>query len=139
MFIKEVMHPGAEWISPDTTLQQAARAMRDMDIGCLPVGENDRLVGMITDRDIACRGTADGCDPAKTPVSELMSRGIVYCFDDDEVEDVAQYLEKKQLHRLVVLNRDKRMVGMLSLGDMATHCSHELSGEVLDAVCQPLH
>ena len=139
MFIKEIMHPGADWISPDTSLQDAARMMRDKDIGCLPVGDNDRLVGMITDRDIACRGAADGCDPANTPVRETMSKGIVYCFDDEKVEDVADFLEKKQLHRLVVLNREKRMVGMLSLGDVATHCAHKLSGEVLDAVCQPLH
>lgn len=139
MFIKEIMHPGAEWISPDTTLQEAAGTMRDKDIGCLPVGENDRLVGMITDRDIACRGAADGCDPKKTPVRELMSRGIVYCFDDETVEDVASFMEKKQLHRLVVLNRDKRMVGILSLGDVATHCAHELSGELLEAVSQPVH
>jgi CBS domain-containing protein len=68
-----------------------------------------------------------------------MSKGIVYCFEDEAVEDVARFLEKKQLHRLVVLNRDKRMVGVLSLGDVATHCPHELSGEVLDAVSQPLH
>jgi CBS domain-containing protein len=138
MYIREAMHPGAEWITPDKTLEEAARKMRDLDVGCLPVGENDRLVGMITDRDIVCRGIAFGSDP-KTAVKDVMSTGIVYCFEDEEIDDVAHFLEEKQLHRLVVLNRRKRMVGLLSLGDIATHCSHELTGEILDAVSQPTH
>lgn len=93
---------------------------------------------MITDRDITCRAIADGHGP-NTPVCEVMSKGIVYCFDDEDVQDVAQVLEQKQLHRLVVLNRDKRMVGLLSLGDIATHCSHELSGEVVEAISKHTH
>lgn len=137
MYIKDVMHVGTEWIGPDVTIQEAARKMHDLDIGCLPVGEDDRLIGMITDRDIACRGAAEGCDPAKTPIQEVMSKGIACCFDDENVEDAAKVLEKRQIHRLVVLNRQKRMVGLLSLGDIATHCPHELSGEVLDAISRP--
>lgn len=134
MFTSQVMRPRTEWITPDITIQEAARRMRDAKVGCLPVGENDRLVGIVTDRDIACRAVAEGCDPGQTPVREVMSRGVVYCFDDHDIEEAAWMLEKKRLHRLVVLNKDKRLVGMLSLADIAAHCPHDLSGEVLAAV-----
>lgn len=92
---------------------------------------------MITDRDIACRAVAKGDDPAKTPIREAMSKGVTYCFDDQEVGEAAHLMEKKQLHRLPVLNRQKRMVGMLSLGDIGLHTTHELTGEVVAAISQP--
>jgi CBS domain-containing protein len=137
MQVKEIMSKTVTWVSPDLPLNQAAKKMLDLDIGCLPVGKDDRLVGMITDRDIACRAVAQGHDPAKTTVSDAMSRGISYCFDDEDIEEAAQLMEKKQIHRLPVLNRKKRMVGIVSLGNIALHASHELTGEVMEAVSRP--
>ncbi len=134
MKVKEIMSQKVTWVSPDLSLKSAARKMRDLDVGCLPVGKDDRLIGMVTDRDIACRAVAKGSDPAKATVADAMSKGITYCFDDQEVTEAAELMEKKQIHRLPVLNRDKRMVGILSVGDLALHASHELTGEVVEAV-----
>jgi len=134
MQVKEIMTKKVTWIDPDVSLKAAAKKMRDLDVGCLPVGAKDRLVGMITDRDIACRAVAKGRDPAKTTIGKVMSKGITYCFDDQDVKDAAQLMEKKQIHRLPVLNRDKRMVGILSLGDLALHAPHNLTGEIVEAV-----
>ncbi len=134
--VREIMSKEVTWVGPDVSLQDAAKKMRELDIGCLPVGKDDRLVGMITDRDIACRAVAQGVDPSKTPINEAMSKGITYCFDDQDVGEAAHLMEKKQIHRLPVLNRKKRMVGMLSLGDISLHASHELTGEVVEAISQ---
>lgn len=139
MNVREVMTDHVEWVDPNQTLETVAKTMRKLDIGCLPVGENDRLVGMITDRDITCRGIADGCDPTSTKTSEVMSKGILTCFDDEDIDDAAKLMEEKQVHRLAVLNRDKRMVGLLSVGDISLHCTHELSGEVLEAISKHTH
>lgn len=136
MQVKEIMSKQVTWIGPDMSLQKAAKKMRDLDVGCLPVGSNDRLVGMVTDRDIACRAVATGRSPAKTTIAKVMSKGVTYCFDDEDIEDAAQLMEKRQIHRLPVLNRDKRMVGILSLGDLALHAPHSLTGAVLDGVSQ---
>lgn len=137
MPVKAIMSTNVTWLSPDASLQEAAAAMRDKDIGCVPVGKEDRLVGMITDRDMACRAVAEGRDPKSTTVGEMMSSGIAYCFEDQDVTEAAQIMKEKQLHRLAVLDRHKRMVGILSLGDMARHIPHALTGEVIDAVSQP--
>jgi CBS domain-containing protein len=137
MLVKEIMSKKVTWVGPELTLDQAAKKMLDLDIGCLPVGKNDRLVGMITDRDIACRAVAKGLEPGKTTVDDAMSKGISYCFEDEDVGQAVQLMEKKQIHRLPVLNREKRMVGILSLGNIALRASHELTGEVLEAVSRP--
>jgi CBS domain-containing protein len=134
MKVKEVMHKGAEWASPQTPVTDVARKMRDLDIGAIPVGENDRLIGMVTDRDIACRGVANGEDAAKLTARDVMSRGIFYCNDAEDLEDALRIMEQKRVRRLPVINDQKRMVGMLSLGDIAHAASHELSGEVTAAV-----
>ena len=139
MLVKEIMSPHVDWVTPKQTIQEIAIKMRGEDIGCLPVGENDRLIGMITDRDIACRAVADGCDPTTTTAKEMMTEGMMFCFEDEDINVAIESMEKKQLHRLTVLNRDKRMVGMLSLGDLALHCSHDLSGEVLEAISRHIH
>jgi CBS domain-containing protein len=139
MKIHEIMTREAEWISPDATLREVAQRMRDKNFGSLPVGENDRLIGMITDRDICCRAVADGLDPATTPVRKVMSKTITYCFDDQEADDAAHLMEQKHIRRLAVLNRKKRLVGILSLDDLALRCSHDLSGEVLAAVSARAH
>jgi CBS domain-containing protein len=139
MKVNEVMTRKVEWVSPDASIAEVAKKMRDQDIGSLPVGENDRLIGMITDRDIACRAVAEGLDPAKTTVRQTMSKTISYCFDDQEIDDAAHLMEQKHVRRLAVLNRKKRLVGILSLDDLARCCSHELSGEVLSAVSARAH
>lgn len=139
MRVSELMSKKVEWINPTTTLQEAARKMRDLDIGCLPVGENDRLIGMVTDRDIACRGLVDGKDHAGAMVRDVMSSGITYCFDDQPVSDAAHLMEEKQFRRLPVLNRQKRLVGILSMGDISQHASGKLSAEVLKAVTKHGH
>jgi CBS domain-containing protein len=134
MKVKDAMHKGAEWVTPQTALADVARKMRDLDIGAIPVGENDRLIGMVTDRDITCRGLANGGDCTKLTARDVMSKGIVYCNDTEDLEDALRIMEQKQLRRLPVINDKKRMVGMLSLGDIAHAASHELSGEVTAAV-----
>ena len=130
MFVKEAMTSHAEWVSPDLSLTEAARRMRDNDFGCLPVGEKDRLIGMITDRDIVCRAVANGSDPGKTRAREVMTKGITYCFDDQTLEDAVQMMEEKGIHHLPVLNRSKRIVGMLALGDVALKAAPSLFGGI---------
>lgn len=120
MQIHEIMSRNVRIASPDDTLQEAALMMAELDAGALPVGKDDRLVGMVTDRDIVIRGDAAGCDPTSTPVERVMSqKGVKYCYDDDEVDDVARNMAEQQLRRLPVLNHDKRLVGIVSLGDIA--------------------
>jgi CBS domain-containing protein len=134
MKVKDAMHQGAEWVEPQTPIDEIARKMRDLDIGAIPVGENDRLIGMVTDRDIACRAVANGTDPGKLTARDVMSKGILYCRETEDLEDAMRIMEQKQVRRLPVINDRKRMVGMLSLGDIADAASHELSGEVIAAV-----
>ena len=134
MKVSEIMTRKAEWVAPDTSIKVVAEKMRKQGIGSLPVGENDRLIGMVTDRDIVCRAVAKGLNPAKTTAREVMSKTITYCFDDQDVDDAAHVMEQKHVRRLAVLNRKKRLVGILSLDDLAARCSHDLSGEVLAAV-----
>lgn len=134
MKVKEAMHPGVKWVTPDTPLTEVAKSMKELDIGAIPVGENDRLVGMVTDRDIACRAVADGKDCSQLKARDVMTQGIVYCRDNEELEDAARIMEQRKVRRLPVINEEKRMVGMLSLGDIAHVAPHELSGEVVEAV-----
>jgi CBS domain-containing protein len=134
MKVKDAMHNGAEWMAPQTPIADIAKRMRDLDIGAIPVGENDRLIGMVTDRDIACRGVANGADLGKLTARDVMSRGIFYCRETEELEDAMRIMEQKQVRRLPVINDRKRMVGMLSLGDIADAAPHDLSGEVVAAV-----
>jgi CBS domain-containing protein len=126
------MTPGADSVGPGLTLQETARKMREINIGSLPVWENDQLLGMITDRDICCRAVAEGRDAARTSVHEIMSRDVTCCFSDDDVADAAQLMERKHLRRLAVLNRDRTLAGFLSVDDLAHH-SHQLAGYVLDS------
>ena len=134
MKVKDAMHKRATWVTPDTSIRAAAKLMRDEDIGAIPVGENDRLVGMITDRDIACRGLANGKDVAKLTVGRVVTKPIVYCRAKDKLEAAAKIMEKKGVRRLPVIDENKRMVGMLSLGDISSKAPKLLSGEVLRAV-----
>jgi CBS domain-containing protein len=135
------MTQGCECIGPDATIQEAAQKMRDLGVGPLPVcGENDRLIGMITDRDITIRAVAEGEDPCSACVRDVMTPDIVCCFEDQDIEEAAQMMEQKQIRRLVVLNRDKRLVGILSLGDLAVQTRDErLAGEALERISEPVH
>jgi CBS domain-containing protein len=138
MQIREIMTREPVVIGPDMVLKEAAGRMRDLDSGVMPVGQNDRLVGMLTDRDITIRATAAGKDPNQTRVEEVMTPDVVYCFDDDDAVAAANIMEEHQLRRLIVLNRDKRLVGILSLGDLAVHAADDrLAGEVAEAVSEP--
>src|SRR5262245_29316881 len=119
MRVSEMMTRGVECIGPDATLQEAAAKMKSLDVGTLPVCDNDRLVGMVTDRDITVRATAEGDPPTEIRVRDIMTPEVIYCFEDAQVTDAAQLMEQKQVRRLVVLNSDKRMVGIVSLGDLA--------------------
>jgi CBS domain-containing protein len=119
MLVKEAMTQHAEWIDPSISIKEAARIMRERNVGCLPVGENDRLIGMITDRDIVCRGVAEGADCTTAKSRDVMSKGITWCFEDQDLQDAARLMEEKQIHHLPVLSREKRMVGILSMSDLA--------------------
>ena len=118
MKIQNAMSCEVKIADPDMPVRQAARMMLEIDVGALPVGENDRLVGMITDRDIAVRAVAEGKGP-DTPVREVMSPDICYCFEDEELDEVAVNMAEMRVRRLPVVNRDKRLVGIISLGDIA--------------------
>lgn len=137
MKIRDVMSPEVTVASPNDSLQEAARVMARIDAGSLPVGENDRLVGMITDRDIAIRGVGAGLDPASTRVGQIMSQDVKYCFDDEEIDVAADNMGDLQVRRLPVVNRDKRLVGIVSLGDIARAHKPKETGEALREVSQP--
>ncbi len=138
MKLKEVMTPGVEVIAPEATLQQAAAKMRRLNIGPLPVCDGDQLVGMLTDRDITVRAVAEGCDPTSTTVREAMTPDIAYCFDDQAIEDAIRTMERYQIRRLPILDRDKRLVGMVSLGDLAVSSGDQQQvGETLKQVSEP--
>ncbi|HUZ12145.1 MAG TPA: CBS domain-containing protein [Caulobacteraceae bacterium] len=122
---------------PDDAIREAARTMREVDTGWLPVQRDDRLVGMITDRDIAVRAVAEGKGP-ETPVREVMTDEVRYCFEDEDVEDVALNMSELQVRRLPVLNRDKRLVGIISLSDIAqADGGDHLAGQALAGIAQP--
>jgi len=135
MHLREVMSKEVEIIHPDASVKEAAVRMRGLNIGGLPVCDGDRLVGFVTDRDITVRTTAEGRDPAKTKVSDAMTPEVVYCFEDQDVEEAARLMESKQLRRLPILSRAKRLVGIVSLGDLARDA--KLGGKILKRVSEP--
>jgi CBS domain-containing protein len=135
MLVKEAMSRDVKTVSPDQNIQEAARIMLDIDAGSLPVGENDKLVGMVTDRDIAVRGVAAGKAPS-APVREVMSAEVKYCFEDEDTAHVARNMAEQQVRRLPVVNRDKRLVGMLSLGDLATSAKTGQATAALSGISQ---
>jgi CBS domain-containing protein len=138
MQLKEIMTPGVEVVTPEATIQEAAEKMRHLDIGPLPVCDGDRLVGLLTDRDITVRAVAEGRNPTTTQVRDVMTPEVVYGYDDQDSQDAARLMEQYQIRRLPVLNHDKRLVGMVSLGDLAVHAGGQsLAGEVLEQVSAP--
>lgn len=134
MKVKDVMHRGANWIDPETPIADIAERMHKDDIGAIPVGEHDRLIGMVTDRDIVLRGLRRKDEIAKLKARDVMTRKIIFCMADEELDDAVRIMERKQVRRLPVIDRDKRMVGMLSLGDVAAQASPSLCSETLRAL-----
>ena len=134
MKVKDAMHGGATWIEPETPVAKIAARMRDEDIGAIPVGENDRLVGMVTDRDIVVRGLGGDDDPRLLTARDVMSRPIVWCNANEDLDDAVRMMESKQIRRLPVIDENRRMVGMLSLGDIAAKASPAICAETLRAV-----
>jgi len=138
MQLKDVMSRDVEVVRPDATLAEAAEKMQRLDVGPLPVCDGQRLVGMITDRDITVRATSEGKDPKTARVREVMTEDMKWCFEDEEVQVAADLMAKAQIRRLVVLNRDKRLVGIVSLGDLATEPrAQEDAGEALEEISEP--
>ncbi len=139
MKVKEAMHKGAEWVGPDTPIHELAEMMRDSDIGAIPIGENDRLIGMVTDRDIVCKGLADGIDLSRATARDVMTPGIHCCREDDDLAKAVRHMEKLQVRRLPVINKSKRMTGMLSLGDVSGSAPNELLSECVRSVSAHHH
>jgi len=137
MKLKEIMTQDVEVIHPDDSLQTAAQKMRDRDIGFLPVCDGDRLVGVVSDRDIIVRVIAEGMEPKAMIGRDLVTAPVIYCFEDQDVDEAARIMQENQIRRLVILNRDKRLVGVVSLGDLARNRPADRSGEVLQSVSEP--
>jgi CBS domain-containing protein len=133
--LKDVMSRDVKMVTPETTIREAAQQMRDGDFGMLPVAENDRMIGAISDRDIAVRAVADDKGP-ETPVRDVMSRGICWAYEDDSVDVAARLMSERQIRRLPVVNRDKRLVGIVSLGDLAIGGAEEQSKDALKAISE---
>ena len=135
--LKDVMSRDVQVISPDETIKEAAQQMRKGKFGMMPVGENDRMIGAISDRDIAIRAVADGKDPS-TKVRDVMSVGIFWASEDDSVDDAAKLMGEHQIRRLPIVNADKRLVGIVALGDFAVVSSDiETAGEALSEISKP--
>lgn len=138
MKVSQIMTPEVETVAPEAALQDAAGCMREIDVGVLPVCDGERLVGMLTDRDIILRAVAEGRDPRTTRVRDVMSEEVRYAFDDQDVEEAVQLMNEHQVRRLPVLNRQKRLIGIVSLGDVAVRTDdEELSGQALEGVSEP--
>ena len=135
MKVSECMSDGVEICSPDDTIRDIARTMREIDVGAMPVGEDDRLVGMITDRDIAIRAIAEGMGP-ETRVRQVMSQHVRWCYEDEEIDDVADQMAEFKVRRLPVLNREKRLIGVISLGDVSL-ADGMSSGRALHEISEP--
>jgi CBS domain-containing protein len=136
MKVSEAMSRDVRIANPNETIRDAAKAMAAIDVGSLPVGENDRLVGMITDRDIAVRAVAQGKGP-DTPIREVMTKDVKYCYEDEDLQHVATNMGDIRVHRLPVMSRDKRLVGIVSLGDVAMTEGPGTAGEAVTGISRP--
>jgi CBS domain-containing protein len=135
MKVKDVMHKGVDWVGPDTPVTELAKLMCEHDIGAIPIGENDRLIGMVTDRDIVCKGLAqDSFDARGATARDVMTPGIHCCRDDDDLAKAVRHMESLKVRRLPVINKSKRMVGILSLGDISQSASGDLLSECVKSV-----
>jgi len=140
MKVKEVMHKGVDWVGPDTPITELAKLMRQHDVGSIPIGENDKLIGMVTDRDIVCNGLAqNGFDLRRATARDVMTEGIHCCREDDDLAKAVRHMEALKIRRLPVINKSKRMVGILSLGDLSSSASTELLSEWAKSVSSHHH
>ena len=138
MQIRDIMTSNVEVVAPQATLQTAAQKMKDLNVGSLPVCDGEHLLGMITDRDITIRATAEGKNPQETAVCDTMSDGICYCFDDQYVNEAAAVMEEKQIRRLPILNRQKKLVGIVSMADLAVDGGNkQIAGRTITKISQP--
>lgn len=138
MQVRDIMTPRVETISPREVVADAAAKMKNLDVGSLPVCDGNRLLGMITDRDITVRATSSGVHPHDRRVEEVMTPDVIFCFDDQDVSEAAQIMEVKQVRRLPVLNRNMELVGIVALGDVATRAPDDsFKGEALQGISEP--
>ncbi|HTE39721.1 MAG TPA: CBS domain-containing protein [Steroidobacteraceae bacterium] len=134
MQVKSVMSDRVLWVPPDAPVRDIAIKMRDAEVGSIPVVEDDKLIGMVTDRDIVVRGLCDAREPQQLTAADLMSPGMLYCFEDQSVEEVLQNMADEQIRRLPVVSRDKRLVGIVSLGDLSKGAPSAMSGRALENI-----
>jgi CBS domain-containing protein len=140
MKVKEAMHKGVDWVGPETPVTDLAKIMREHDIGAIPIGENDRLIGMVTDRDIVCKGLAeDNFDASRATARDVMTPGIHCCREDDDLAKAVRHMEALKVRRLPVINKSKRMVGILSLGDVSRSAPSDLLSEIVKSVSAHHH
>lgn len=138
MKVGDIMTRDPRVVRPDTSVADAAKVMRELDVGSLPVCDGSRLVGMITDRDITTRSTAEGVDPTQVLVNDVMTPKIKYCFEDQDIHEVARIMQEDQIRRLPVLDRQKQMVGIVALGDLSVDAGIDtLSGKTLEEISRP--
>ena len=137
MIVRDIMTSNVEVIHPDSVIQEAAGKMKSLDVGSLPVCDNRRLIGVVTDRDITVRAVASGLDTRTAKVSEAMTPELIYCYEDEDVKEAAKLMERYQIRRLPILNREKQLVGIVALGDLALESSDRMSGQVLEEVSEP--
>jgi CBS domain-containing protein len=138
MELRDIMTRNVEVVDGNASLKEAATKMKQLDVGLMPVCDGDRLKGLLTDRDITIRATADGRDPSKTKVNEVMSTDIAYCLEDQAVDEAVILMEARQIRRLPILNQDKQLVGIVSLADIAVHVGdRDLTGETLEEISEP--
>ena len=135
MKVKEVMHKGVDWVGPETPITEIAKLMRQHDVGSIPIGQDDKLIGMVTDRDIVCKGLAqNGFDARRATARDVMSEGIHCCREDDDLAKAVKHMETLKIRRLPVINKSKRMVGMISLGDVGQAATVELAAQYIKSV-----
>jgi CBS domain-containing protein len=140
MKVKDAMHKGVDWVSPETPVNELAKLMAEHDIGAIPIGENDRLIGMVTDRDIVCKGLAqNGFDAGRATARDVMTPGIHCCREDDDLAKAVRHMESLKVRRLPVINKNKRMVGILSLGDIGQSANGDLLAECVKSVSAHHH
>lgn len=139
MYVRDVMTTPVDLVDATTSLAEAAKMMRADDVGALPIGENDRLIGILTDRDIVVRCLAMDVDPRRATARDAMSSGVIYCYDDQPVEEAAEIMSERHIRRLPILNRSKRLVGILSLGDVWSRGAPAIAEEMLQEIAKPVH
>jgi CBS domain-containing protein len=135
--VSDVMTRGVRSLTPDVSMMKAAQAMDELNVGAMPVCDGERLVGMVTDRDIVVRGVAQGSPADQTPVSAVMSSEARWCFEDDAVQDASGKMRQMQIRRMPVVDKERRLVGIVSLGDLATKGETDTAGEALKKISEP--